>query len=127
MSTVDDDLSEDHLDDDGAPLWSRDHSGCRLHWWPSGRAADGTWWPRSDDLLTELADLLPLVSGHVGSEINHLSLHLGDWPDSPQLLHVHGHQVRLGWFHQLDPHVLTLGHGLEARTVLQVVPSALPA
>ena len=45
---------------------------------PSSGHVDGSWWPRSRDLATELPTLLAAVAARVGST-ERVSYHLGDW------------------------------------------------
>ena len=55
---------------------------------------DGAWWPRSDDLTTELPDLLAVLSVRLGP-IDRVLYKLNDWAKAPTELATGGHAVRL--------------------------------
>jgi hypothetical protein len=128
-STID--LDSSRLDDDGAPAWAarrRDDAGVRLVWAgeETGEGFAGRWRPRSRDAVRELRMLIPLVSEHLGGPVTRVSLNIDAWgPDQPRRLHVGDRQVRLGWFHTLDPATVTLGRGSRDRVVLLVVDANL--
>lgn len=126
-------MTLDRLDDDGAPTWFAQPErarGCRLLWAPPG-ATDrlaGAWWPRSDDAVRELRELLPEVSAHMGGPVTRVSLNIDAWgAEQPRRLHLPDRIVRLGWFRTIDPATVTLGRGTYARLTLLVVPFGLDA
>lgn len=98
----------------------------RLVWAPpeaDSRLA-GAWWPRSRDATTELQALLPVVTDRVGGPATRVSLNIEAWDaDQPARLHVGHTLVRLGWFHALDPAIVTLGRHGQGRLTVAVIPS----
>ena len=48
---------------------------------PSGHV-DGAWWPRSDDLTTELPDLIAVLSFRLG-EIDRVTYNFNEWIEAP--------------------------------------------
>ncbi|WP_280320338.1 DUF5994 family protein [Nocardia wallacei] len=45
-------------------------------------ATDGTWWPHGDDLVTELTELLPVLTTQFGP-IQRVIYHLDEWVAAP--------------------------------------------
>jgi hypothetical protein len=82
---------------------------------------DGAWWPRSDDLTTELPDLLAVLSSRLGP-VARVTYKLSEWATVPRQVPIGGRTVRLDGYHR-QPHS-TLGvldtYGNEI--VLLVVP-----
>jgi hypothetical protein len=115
--------------DSPASSWSPTNAsgdGCRLVWAPSGDADGwaGAWWPRTRDAAAALRELLPVVAERLGGPVVRVSLNLDAWDaDPPRRLRLAGRLVRLGWFHTLDPHVITLGHTTFDRLRLLVIPA----
>jgi hypothetical protein len=62
---------------------------------PATGYVDGAWWPRSDDLTTELPDLLAVLSVRLGA-IEQVIFNLGDWAKAPTELEMGGKPVQLG-------------------------------
>jgi hypothetical protein len=62
---------------------------------PTTGYVDGAWWPRSDDLGTELPDLLAVLSVRLGP-IQRVIFNLGDWAKSPDEFEMGGKPVQLG-------------------------------
>ena len=52
---------------------------------PQTGYVDGAWWPRSDDLTTELPDLLAVLSVRLGP-IDRVLYKLSDWAKAPAKL-----------------------------------------
>ncbi|WP_018331491.1 DUF5994 family protein [Actinomycetospora chiangmaiensis] len=80
---------------------------------------DGAWWPRSDDLSTELSALLTGLSSRTGP-VARVAYHLDDWGRAPRRL-PRG-QVRLEGFRTTAPHTVTLVGPAGMRLVLLVIP-----
>lgn len=120
------DYAVDRLDDDGGPVASGFDPNRRLVWAPASasRRFDGVWWPRSRDAGVELTALVPAVSEHERRPVTKVSLNIDAWgPDQPRQLRIGGVLTRLGWYHMIDPTVVTLGRGTDDRVVLTVIPS----
>ena len=104
-----------------------DHPGARLELRAAqlgGRPGmlDGAWWPRSHDLVAELPALIAEIRRQ-GGQISRVSYHPDTWEPAPRTVMVDGGLVKLGWFHSMDPHVLTLtGVYGAGRLDLLVVP-----
>ena len=82
---------------------------------------DGAWWPHSDDLTTELPDLLAVLSVRLGP-IDHVLYKLNDWAKAPTKLATGGHAVRLDGYRLQPPNTVEV-LGLDRnRIVLLVVP-----
>lgn len=122
-------IALDRMDDDGAPTWfapGERAPGCRLLWAPPGATERlaGAWWPRSNDAVRELRELLPEVSARMGGPVTRVSLNIDAWgAEQPRRLHLPDRTVRLGWFRTLDAATVTLGRGTYDRLTLLVIPS----
>jgi hypothetical protein len=87
---------------------------------------DGAWWPASDDLLTELPDLLAVLSVRLGP-ISHVTYQLGEWATAPVKAVIGGRVVRLaGYRRQPSNTIEVLGLG-GTSVVLLVVPAGTAA
>lgn len=88
---------------------------------PQSGYVDGAWWPRSDDLRTELPDLLAVLSVRLG-RIDRVMYNLNEWVKAPAKLATGGRAVRLDGY-RLQPintvEVLGLNRN---KIVLLVVP-----
>jgi Family of unknown function (DUF5994) len=87
---------------------------------PHSGYVDGAWWPHSDDLTTELPDLLAVLSVRLG-RIDRVLYKFSDWEKAPAKLVTAGHPVHLDGYRLQPPNtveVLGLDHG---RIVLLVV------
>jgi hypothetical protein len=82
---------------------------------------DGGWWPRSRDPDAELPDLIACLESAVGP-ITRVALNLDAWDRAPRRIAVDGRQVRVGWFHTMDPHMIGLTRAFQDRLALLVVP-----
>ena len=69
-------------------------SGSRGH-------VDGAWWPRSNDLTTELPELLAATRDRMGP-IERVVFHRDDWEPSSLRLQFDGHKVRLDGYRFRD-------------------------
>jgi Family of unknown function (DUF5994) len=96
----------------------------RLRMKPKARTTgyvDGAWWPRSDDLPSELPDLLAVLSVRLGS-VARVNYDLSAWAKAPTRLATGGRPVRLDGFSYQPANTLeVLGVGRE-RILLMVVP-----
>jgi hypothetical protein len=89
---------------------------------PVAGHVDGAWWPRSDDLPSELPDLLAVLSVRLGP-VDRVMYNISEWPTKPaRRLYTGGRSVRLDGFNRQPAHTLeVLGLGRE-RVLLLVVP-----
>jgi|SRR3954468_11580551 uncharacterized protein DUF5994 len=88
---------------------------------PISGHVDGAWWPRSDDLPSELPDLLAVLSVRLGP-VDRVMYQLSEWAPMPRRLYTGGRSVRLDGFNRQPAHTLeVLGLGRE-RVLLLVVP-----
>lgn len=55
---------------------------------------DGAWWPRSDDLSSELPGLLAALAGQMGPA-SLVTFHPAEWIAAPEDMHTGGKSVRL--------------------------------
>lgn len=93
---------------------------------PRSGHVDGAWWPHSDDLTTELPDLLAVLSVRLG-RIERVLYHLTAWASAPRKLVTGGHTLRLDGY-QLQPinTIEVLGLGGERLTLLVIPPHTSP-
>jgi hypothetical protein len=83
---------------------------------------DGAWWPHSDDLATELPDLLAVLSVRLG-RIDRVLYNVNEWAKPPRKLFTGGRAVRLDGYQLQPAHTLeVIGLG-RTRIVLLVVPA----
>lgn len=85
---------------------------------------DGAWWPRGDDLSTELPDLVAALSvrlGHVARVLYRMS----EWRPAPRKLYVGGTAVKLdGYERQPTSTISLLGPGFRRLDLLLVAVHA---
>ncbi|MFI1678533.1 DUF5994 family protein [Streptomyces sp. NPDC020607] len=88
---------------------------------------DGAWWPRSRDLLSELAALIDVLDPLWG-RITRVAVNPKYWPIIPRRVPVDGHIVRVGWFtSEIDPHkLLLLSYGAGRWDLLIIPPETGP-
>ncbi|MGP4013898.1 DUF5994 family protein [Streptomyces sp. 4N124] len=83
---------------------------------------DGAWWPRSQDLLSELPALTDMLDPLWG-RITRIAVNPKYWPVIPRQVPVNGHIVKVGWFTpEIDPHKLLLLSYGTGRWDLLVIP-----
>jgi Family of unknown function (DUF5994) len=87
---------------------------------PSGHV-DGAWWPRSDDLTTELPDLIAVLSFRLG-EIDRVTYNLNEWIEAPAQLTTGGRPVQLDRRHRPPSNTLEVLDANRNKLVLLVVP-----
>ena len=82
---------------------------------------DGAWWPHSDDLTTELPDLLAVLSVRLGA-IGRVIYNVDEWAEAPRKFPTGGRMVRLGGY-SLQPVNTLEVHGVNReKLILLVVP-----
>ena len=88
---------------------------------PHSGYVDGAWWPRSDDLATELPDLLAVLSVRLG-RIDRVLFNSNEWAKPSAKFATGGRRVRLDGY-RLQPTNTVEVLGLNrSRIVLLVVP-----
>jgi uncharacterized protein DUF5994 len=89
---------------------------------PTSGYVDGAWWPHSEDLETELPDLLTVLSVRLGS-IDRVLYNFADWTTAPVKFPAGGGVVRLSGYHRQPGNTVEIiGHNRK-KLVLLVVPS----
>jgi hypothetical protein len=84
-------------------------------------ALDGGWWPRSRDPDAELPDLIAGLEPSLGP-ITRVALNLDAWDQAPRRVAVDGRRIRVGWFRNMDPHMIGVTRAFQDRVALLVVP-----
>jgi hypothetical protein len=93
---------------------------------PISGHVDGAWWPRSDDLPSELPDLLAVLSVRLGP-VERVMYHLSEWATMPARFSTGGRSVRLDGFTRQPANTLeVLGLGREKVLLLVVPPHTDP-
>lgn len=82
---------------------------------------DGAWWPYSDDLITELPDLLAVLAVRLGP-VDRVLYKAGDWATAPAQLVTADGAVRLDGYRLQPPNTIEVLGQDDNRTVLLVVP-----
>jgi hypothetical protein len=82
---------------------------------------DGAWWPRSDDLQQEVADL---VDHFPRGRIDHLVYSRPDWTHGAARVRTTRGSIKLGSFPRDDTHVVLLSLASHRIVRLLVVPAA---
>jgi hypothetical protein len=112
-------------DTNSAPRSSPEHTP-RLRLKPKGRisgSVDGAWWPHSDDLATQLPDLLAVLSVRLGP-IDRVLFNVNEWATPPRKLSTGGRAVRLDGYQRQPVHTIeVLGFSGGGRIALLVVPA----
>ena len=88
---------------------------------PISGYVDGAWWPHSDDLTTELPDLLAVLSVRLG-RVDRVLYKLNDWAKAPTKLATGGRAVRLDGYRLQPPNTIEVLGLNRSRIVLLVVP-----
>ena len=89
---------------------------------PTTGYVDGAWWPHSDDLPTELPDLLAVLSVRLGP-IDRVSYNLAEWAKAPTKFRTGGSMVRLGGYHRQPVDTIDVIGINRNKLVLLVVPA----
>lgn len=88
---------------------------------PTTGYVDGAWWPHSDDLPTELPDLLAVLSIRLGP-IDRVIYNLAEWAQAPAKLPTGGRVVRLGGYYRQPVNTIEVIGINRNKIVLLVVP-----
>jgi Family of unknown function (DUF5994) len=83
---------------------------------------DGAWWPHSDDLVTELPDLLAVLSVRLGP-VARVIYKLSEWAKAPAKFPTGGSIVRLGGYNRQPVNTIEVIGINRKKLVLLVVPS----
>jgi len=89
---------------------------------PTSGYVDGAWWPHSEDLETELPDLLAVLSVRLGS-IDRVLYNLADWTAAPVKFSTGGGMVRLSGYHRQPGKTVEIIGRNRTKLVLLVVPA----
>lgn len=89
---------------------------------PISGYVDGAWWPHSDDLPTELPDLLAVLSVRLGP-IDRVIYNLAEWVQAPKKLPTDEHVVRLAGYNRQPINTIEVLGRNRNKIVLLVVPS----
>jgi SAM-dependent methyltransferase len=88
---------------------------------PLSGYVDGAWWPRSDDLTTEVSGLLAVLSARLG-QIGRMLYNLDEWVRAPRKLAAEGRTVRLDGYRRQPVNTVEVVGLDRNRIVLLVVP-----
>ena len=88
---------------------------------PRSGYVDGAWWPWSDDLTSELPDLLAVLSVRLG-RIERVMYNLGEWATAPAKAMLGERAVRLDGYRRQPINTLEVLGVNRDRIVLLVVP-----
>jgi hypothetical protein len=83
---------------------------------------DGAWWPRSQDLSVEVPELAAELENRCQIRFTRLIYNPATWLPAPHKLWPAGRRVNLGWFTEIDPHLITLTTTTGRRLELLVIP-----
>jgi Family of unknown function (DUF5994) len=82
---------------------------------------DGAWWPRSDDLTTELPDLLAVLSVRLGA-ISRVMYNLNEWRATPTEIVTGRRAVQLDGYRGQPSNTVEVVDAKSNKIVLLVVP-----
>ncbi|MGF6886003.1 hypothetical protein ABIA39_007484 [Nocardia sp. GAS34] len=89
---------------------------------PRPGAVDGAWWPRTTDLVAELADLEVLLAGRAG-RVDRIMYNMTAWQPAPRRTMIGGRSVHLDGYQHLPTHTLCVLGLDRTRLVLLVIPA----
>jgi Family of unknown function (DUF5994) len=93
---------------------------------PRSGYVDGAWWPWSDDLTSELPDLLAVLSVRLG-RIERVMYNLGEWATAPAKAMLGDRVVRLDGYRRQPINTLeVLAVNRDRITLLVVPPNTKP-
>ena len=90
---------------------------------PTTGYVDGAWWPHSDDLLTELPDLLAVLSVRLGP-IDRVIYNLAEWAPAPRKTLIGDRVVRLAGYTRQPVNTIEVDGVSRNRIALLVIPAA---
>lgn len=99
----------------------------RLRLNPAGPATgdvDGTWWPRSRNLATELPALAEVLAVRLG-RIVRVAYALSAWDPGPRRFEVDGYRVRLDGFNYQDQNIIHVTGTNRGRISLLFIPAEM--
>jgi hypothetical protein len=85
-------------------------------------AVDGAWWPRSYDAAAELPALITTLDDRFGHTVRRAGLSIDTWQNIPRRVPVAGRVVKVGWFHAIDPRIISLALASAEPITLLVIP-----
>lgn len=89
--------------------------------------SDGTWWPRTTNLQTELPALDLAVHQLTGSRIARIAYTHGQWQPGPGKARTPLGVTKIGWFtHSAHPENIDLSLADYTHLVLTVIPPTTP-
>ncbi len=109
---------------DNAHTHSGDDPAPRLRLKPDSKKTgyvDGAWWPRSDDLGTELPALLATVADRLGP-VRRITYRLGEWASAPSELTIDGQAVLLEGHRNGTVNTIEVLSTRDRRLVVLVIP-----
>jgi hypothetical protein len=89
---------------------------------PASGYVDGAWWPRSDDLVAELPDLLAVLSVRLG-KIDRVMFGLTEWAKAPARFGTGGRMVKLDGYRRQPVNTLAVQGVNGTKVLLLVVPA----
>jgi hypothetical protein len=91
-------------------------------------AVDGAWWPHSHDAAAELPLLITTLGDRLGHNVRRAGLSVDTWQNIPRKIAIAGRVVKVGWFHAIDPAIISLTlAGAEPITLLVIPPDTAGA
>ena len=87
---------------------------------PTSGYVDGAWWPHSNDLQAELADLLAVLSVRLGP-IERVVYNLGEWAKAPKKVPGDGRVLRLAGYNRQPANTIEVIGRNRNKIVLLVV------
>lgn len=89
---------------------------------PASGYVDGAWWPRDDDLPTQLPDLVSVLSVRLGS-VTRVAYNLDEWVKAPRKIPIGGRIIRLDGYRRQPHNTIGVLGGRGDKIVLLVVPA----
>jgi hypothetical protein len=89
---------------------------------PTSGYVDGAWWPHSNDLPTELTDLLAVLSVRLGP-IDRVIYNLAEWAKAPKKVPADGRVLRLAGYTRQPVNTIEVIGRNRNKIVLLVVPA----
>ena len=89
---------------------------------PTTGYVDGAWWPHSDDLATELPDLLAVLSVRLGP-IDRVLYNLAEWAHAPRRTLIGDQVVRLAGYTRQPVNTIEVNGVNRNRIALLVIPA----